>query len=71
MTDLLNVFCRVQNTMFQSLDDKFRECEVLRKDPGAILSNEKHRYVSKFRGLMRVICHSRGSGDRSSLLVDP
>ncbi|XP_021953881.1 probable phospholipid-transporting ATPase IA isoform X2 [Folsomia candida] len=33
----------VQNTMFQSLDDQFRECEVLQRDPSAILSNEKHR----------------------------
>jgi len=31
--------------MFQSLDDQFRECEVLRKDPSTILTSEKHRYV--------------------------
>jgi hypothetical protein len=32
--------------MFQTLDDQFRECEVLQKDPSDILTNEKHRYVS-------------------------
>ncbi len=59
--------------MFQSLDDQFRECEVLQKDPSGILTNEKHRYVPRLQGdgfKKMAFKHSDYSSERLSLLVD-
>ena len=36
---------RVQTTLFQTLEDRFRASEVLNQDPNKILTDEKHRFA--------------------------
>ncbi|CAL8071720.1 unnamed protein product [Orchesella dallaii] len=39
------IFKAVEGTMFLSLDEKFRQCEVARVDPSSLLRQEQHRLI--------------------------